>query len=70
MSDINMLVVADGIFSFAPNRDPTDVTFTLTEFIYLVTSSTPIIAADTAHRRQNRADPKLIGVKFARRATL
>jgi hypothetical protein len=65
MADINVLVVADGPYlkntppqdgiSFAPNQDQTDNTFTVAEFIYLLTSSTsPTISVDTAHRRQDR----------------
>ena len=65
MADIKVLVVADGPYltnmppqdgiSFAPSQDPTDNTFTVSEFIYLFTSSqAPTISVDTAHRRQDR----------------
>ena len=65
MADIRLLVVADGPYlkntpvgggiSFAPNQDPTDNTFTISEFIYLLQNSqAPTISIDTAHRRQDR----------------
>src|ERR1700722_12437325 len=63
MADIKVLVVADGLvpqvpptvpklgFSFQATQDLTDNTFTVSEFIYLLTSSeTPSISVDTAHR--------------------
>jgi hypothetical protein len=65
VADISVLVVADGTYlnqnpprdgiSFAPSQDLTDDTFTVSEFIYLLsTSQTPSISVDTAHRRQDR----------------
>jgi len=78
MADINVLVVADGPYlsnttpkdgiSFAPGQDLTDDTFTVSEFIYLLTTSqTPTISVDTAHRRQDRntnTNPPTIYAKF------
>jgi hypothetical protein len=51
MPVINVLVVADGIFSFAAS-DPLDNTFTIATFLNtLGNSRTPSISVDTAHRR-------------------
>ena len=65
MADIRMLIAADGPYlqnmpvgggiSFRPTQDPTDNTFTISEFIYLLKpSQAPTISIDTAHRRQDR----------------
>ncbi len=62
MSGIKVLVVADGLYqsptqsgiNFAGGQDPTDDTFTVSEFIYLLQTSTAAdIAVDTAHRRSS-----------------
>ncbi|MGO9034352.1 hypothetical protein [Mycobacterium sp.] len=62
MGAINVLIVGDGPFmdnsppalgiNFAPKKDSTDGTFTVTEFRYLLnTGAVPSIALETAHRR-------------------
>ena len=62
MSQIKVLVVADGLYSsptqdgisFADGQDPTDDTFTVSEFLYLLQNSTAAdISVDTAHRRSS-----------------
>jgi hypothetical protein len=61
MSKIDLLVVVDGIFSFAEN-DPSDTFFTITTFLStLENSQSPTISVDTAHRR---TDPLPSNVKF------
>jgi hypothetical protein len=57
MADINLLVVADGIFSFGPqvrsqgSPDERDVKFTVNTFLSMLEGSTsPSIAITTAHR--------------------
>ena len=70
MAAIKVLVVGDGVFmSFNPPQDginflkntegsfiqdSSDNTFTVSEFLYLITHGDPAISVDTAHRR---ADP-------------
>ena len=62
MAAINVLVVGDGPYlandpphlgiNFAPGQDTTDDTFTVSEFIYLLTHGSDVaISVDTAHRR-------------------
>jgi hypothetical protein len=61
MADINVLVVADGIFNFGPqivaappmgNPDERDVYFTISQFISILSNSqSPTISVSTAHRR-------------------
>ena len=61
MADINVLVVADGIFNFGPqivaappmgNADERDVSFTISKFISILSNSqSPAISVTTAHRR-------------------
>jgi hypothetical protein len=61
---INLLVVGDGPFmdnsppadgiNFAPTQDATDGTFTVSEFLYLISNgAVPTIAVETAHRRND-----------------
>ncbi|MES1160127.1 MAG: hypothetical protein ABUM51_05190, partial [Bacteroidota bacterium] len=53
MSAINVLVVTDGIFNFAPT-DLSDDTFTITAFLNTLRNSTnPVINVTTAHRDTN-----------------
>ncbi len=86
MAAIKVLIVGDGPritnnpdptkdnpngISFAPARDPTDDSFTISEFTYLLTSNqTPSISVDTAHRNQDRDShnnpyPKFENFNFA-----
>jgi len=61
MTDIKVLVVADGIFSFGPqivaappmgSPDERDVHFTISQFISILRNSqSPTISITTAHRR-------------------
>src|SRR5579871_2485675 len=60
MAAIKVLVVGDGLYtsqtqdgiSLANSQDPTDDTFTVSEFIWLLQNSTAAdITVDTAHRR-------------------
>ncbi|RDS84269.1 hypothetical protein [Dyella psychrodurans] len=64
MAAINVLVVGDGPYlannppqdgiNFAPSQDTTDDTFTVSEFLYLLTHGSAVsIAVDTAHRRND-----------------
>ncbi|HUA81699.1 MAG TPA: hypothetical protein VL997_15080, partial [Dyella sp.] len=64
MAAINVLVVGDGPYlanspaqdgiNFAPSQDTSDDTFTVSEFIYLLTHGSDVsIAVDTAHRRSD-----------------